>query len=57
MQDQHKHITGYRDLTAEEISLMNEGKALAEQVGAFSHRRNDRLAQRRCAVAAVKHDS
>lgn len=35
MQDQHKHITGYRDLTAEEISLMNEGKALAEQVGAY----------------------
>ena len=34
MQDQHKHITGYRDLTAEEIGLMNEGKALAEQVGA-----------------------
>lgn len=35
MQDQHKHITGYRDLTAEEIGLMNEGKALAEQVGAL----------------------
>ena len=35
MQDQHKHITGYRDLTAEEIGLMNEGKALAEQVGAY----------------------
>ena len=35
MQDQHKHIIGYRDLTAEEIVLMNEGKALAEQVGAF----------------------
>lgn len=34
MQDQHKHITGYRDLTAEEIGLMNEVKALAEQVGA-----------------------
>ena len=35
MQDQHKHITGYRDLTAEEIGLMNEGKALAEQAGAY----------------------
>ena len=35
MQDQHKHITGYRDLTAEEIGLMNEAKALSEQVGAL----------------------
>ena len=35
MQDQHKHITGYRDLTAEEIGLMNEAKALAETVGAL----------------------
>lgn len=38
MQDQHKHITGYRDLTAEEIGLMNEAKALAEQVGAYLDR-------------------
>jgi len=35
MDNQHKHIKGYRDLTQEEIDLMNEGKALAEQVGAF----------------------
>lgn len=33
--NQHKKITGYRDLTEQEIALMNEGKALAEQVGAF----------------------
>lgn len=32
MQDQHKLIKGYRDLTAEEIALMNEAKSLAEQV-------------------------
>ena len=41
MKDQHEKITGYRDLTEGEIGLMNEGKALAEQVGAFV----DRLAQ------------
>lgn len=35
MQDQHKHIKGYRDLSQAEIDLMNEGKALAEQCGAF----------------------
>jgi len=38
MQDQHKKITGYRDLTAEEIELMNEVKALAEQAGALVNR-------------------
>lgn len=35
MDNQHKHIKGYRDLTAGEIALMNESKALAEQVGLF----------------------
>jgi len=35
LDNQHKHIKGYRDLTAEEIALMNEAKDLAEQVGAF----------------------
>lgn len=33
MKDQHKKITGYRDLTEEEISLMNRAKALAVEVG------------------------
>lgn len=28
-------ITGYRQLTADEVALMNEGKALAEQCGAY----------------------
>lgn len=28
-------ITGYRQLTPVEVGLMNEGKALAEQCGAF----------------------
>ena len=31
MKDQHEKIKGYRDLSQEEIDLMNEGKALAEQ--------------------------
>lgn len=28
-------ITGYRQLSVEEVALMNEGKALAEQCGAY----------------------
>lgn len=35
MKDQHEKITGYRDLSQDEIDLMNEGKALAEQCGAY----------------------
>jgi hypothetical protein len=30
MDNQHKKISGYRDLSQEEIDLVNEGKALAE---------------------------
>lgn len=33
MENQHKKIAGYRDLTQEEIDLMNECKALSEQCG------------------------
>lgn len=35
MENQHRHIAGYRELTADEIRLMNEAKQLAEQVGKF----------------------
>lgn len=35
MENQHKLTKGYRDLSQGEIDLMNEGKALAEQCGAF----------------------
>lgn len=35
MENQHRHIKGYRDLSPEEIALMNEAKAMAEAVGAL----------------------
>jgi hypothetical protein len=35
LDNQHKQIKGYRDLSQQEIELMNEGKALAEQCGAY----------------------
>lgn len=31
--NQHKHIKGYRDLSEDEIALMNELKVLGEVVG------------------------
>lgn len=36
--NQHKKITGYRDLTAEEIASMNECKAMAVSVGELCSR-------------------
>ena len=33
MDNQHKQIKGYRDLSQAEIDSMNRGKALAEQCG------------------------
>lgn len=33
MDNQHKQIKGYRDLTTEEIAAMNEVKIVAEEVG------------------------
>ena len=35
MKDQHEKIKEYRYLSQQEIDLMNEGKALAEQVGLY----------------------
>lgn len=38
MDNQHKKITGYRDLSQAEVDAINEGKKLAEQVGAWIER-------------------
>jgi hypothetical protein len=35
VENQHQKITGYRDLTHEEIALMNEVKAEGERLGAL----------------------
>lgn len=35
MENQHQKIVGYRDLTQQEIDLMNEIKTKAEEVGAI----------------------
>lgn len=33
MENQHQHIKGYRDLTPQEIALMNDAKGKAEDIG------------------------
>lgn len=37
MENQHRKITGYRDLSAEEIALMNRIKQQAAEVGSLIH--------------------
>jgi len=41
MKDQHTKIKGYRDLSQEEIDLMNESKELASKVGELIERLED----------------
>lgn len=33
MENQHRHIKGYRELSPEEVTLMNEVKAKGEELG------------------------
>jgi len=40
MDNQHKKIKGYRDLTQEEIDMMNEAKELASKVGKLCDKLN-----------------
>jgi len=43
MDNQHKLIAGYRDLTEDEIALMNEVKAKSAEVGTLVERLRERL--------------
>ena len=43
MKDQHTKISGYRDLSQEEIDLMNEAKQLEAQVLAFAEKLDNKL--------------
>lgn len=53
MENQHRKITGYRELTLEEIELMNEIKAQGENLRALMTKlqRNPNLDQRSVSIA------
>lgn len=55
MDNQHQKISGYRDLSQEEIDLMNDCKALAEQCGALIAKLRDKpgLDQRWVSIGAT----
>ena len=55
MDNQHKKIKGYRDLSQEEINLMNKAKELADHVGELvaELRATDGLDQRWVATGAT----
>ena len=50
MENQHRKITGYRELTAEDIELMNKIKALGAQVQQVSNEVNAHIAAQRTAA-------
>lgn len=54
MDNQHQHIKGYRDLTAEEIALMNEVKAKAEEVGQLVEKLREKLAPVEADMAPIQ---
>lgn len=54
MDNQHQHIKGYRDLTAEEIALMNEVKSKAEEVGQLVEKLREKLAPVEADMAPVQ---
>tara|TARA_R110000744_G_C19371688_1_gene562911 strand:- start:26134 stop:26358 length:225 start_codon:yes stop_codon:yes gene_type:complete len=53
MENQHRKIKGYRELTKDEVALMNEGKALAENVKCFIEKLEaDTHTDKRCVEVA-----
>lgn len=59
MDNQHKKITGYRDLSQAEIDLMNEAKALEAKFNGLIDRLRDSggVDQRQVAIAATDGES
>ncbi|HCA5258079.1 TPA: hypothetical protein MW256_000187 [Acinetobacter baumannii] len=55
MENQHKHIKGYRDLTQAEIDLMNEIKTKGAELGELvaKLRATDGLDQRWISIGAI----
>lgn len=43
MDNQHKFIKGYRDLSKAEVDAMNEGKSIAQAVGDYCIKRREQI--------------
>lgn len=53
MDNQHQKITGYRDLTQQEIDLMNAIKAKGEELGALMDKLSTHVEMQRSAAIAA----
>lgn len=53
MENQHRRIRGYRELTAEEITLMNEIKTKGEELGELIERLVDHVQDQRVAAETL----
>lgn len=57
MENQHRKITGYREISQEEIELMNRCKALAEEVGKLINELSATAGTDQRAVAIAKTEA
>lgn len=56
MENQHRKITGYRELSQDEINAMNKSKELASQVGDFIDELEKNGYVDKCWLAIAKTD-
>lgn len=56
MDNQHRKISGYRDLDHDEIDLINEIKALENRVGALLSRVGEHLERQRTLASQGRED-
>ena len=56
MENQHRKITGYRELSQDEINAMNKSKELASQVGDFIDELEKNGYVDKCWIAIAKTD-
>lgn len=55
MENQHRHIAGYRELNAQEVALMNEIKAHGEKCRELANRLRESNADTRWIVIGETH--
>lgn len=56
MENQHRKISGYRELTQEEIDLMNEVKAKGEELNALVEKVNQHIGKQYESACGLRHE-
>jgi len=56
MDNQHKRIEGYRDLTQDDVDLINDIKSLGDQIEALCDKVKTRIESQQLIASAYKND-